>query len=155
MKHSTRSAFVTVSVLLSVCILAFASNCYADFATPFVEVNNKLGDVSTTQAYVLTLGPQSTNRFMVVVMTDTRQYEVYKATPNQGVVMLEKSQLRAILVLQATAKEGVVKDSLLGREVLLKATIAKAGSWKTLPELEILEVEALPSARPSEPGKKL
>jgi hypothetical protein len=63
------------------------------------------------------------SRFLVIVTTDTMGH----------------------VVLQATAKEEVVKESVLGREVRITARITKAGSATTKPELEILHVEPLKS----------
>ena len=50
------------------------------------------------------------------------------------------------LVLRATAKNGVVKDPLLGRQVKLKAVVTKAGSASGKPELEILHCKAMKQA---------
>jgi hypothetical protein len=97
------------------------SPCDADFATPFVEIHNKPGDVSVAHALVAALGPEIGYRFLVIVMNDQEQP----------------------VVLWATAKQGVIKESLLGREVSIAAMISKAGSATTKPELEILQAEPL------------
>jgi hypothetical protein len=103
------------------CLFVSLSPCFADFATPFVEINNKPGDVSVSHARVAALGPDMGSRFLVIVMNDQGQP----------------------VVLWATAKQGVLKESLLGREISIKAVITKAGSATTKPEIEILQTEPL------------
>jgi hypothetical protein len=102
-------------------LLTWLPSCHADFATPFVEINNRVGDVSTSHGYVMTSGSEINPRFFVMVMSDTMQP----------------------VVLWATAKQGVVKESLLGREIVIKAVVTKAGSRTTKPELEILSTKPL------------
>ena len=105
-------------------LLTALSPCRADFATPFVEINNKMGDVSSAHGYVVAMGPEMDPQYLwVIVRTDTFEH----------------------VVLRAAAKDGVVKESLLGRWVIIKAVITKAGvktgAGRTRPELEILSVE--------------
>jgi hypothetical protein len=107
-------------------ILVGLAPCRADFATPFVGINNKVGDVGMTHGYVVIEGPA---RFLVIVITDSMNH----------------------VVLRATAEKGVVKDSVLGREVRIKASVAKAKTPGANPELKILAVEELKcKARPLE-----
>jgi hypothetical protein len=115
-----RTKFVCQCVFLG-CLLGSLSACFADFATPFVEIHNKPGDVSVSHARVAALGPEMGSTFLVIVMNDQTQP----------------------VVLWATAKKGVLKESLLGREVSIKAVITKAGSVTTKPEIEILQAEPL------------
>jgi hypothetical protein len=103
------------------CLFMWLSPCYADFATPFVGIHNKPGDVSVTHARVVALGPELDSRFLVIVMNDQMQP----------------------VVLWSTAKQGVLNESLLGREIIIKAKVTKAGSATTKPALEILHAERL------------
>ena len=104
-------------------ILVGLAPCRADFATPFVEIHNKVGDVGMTHGYVVVEGPA---RFLVIVMTDSMNH----------------------VVLRATAEKGVVKDSVLGREVRIKASVTKAKTPNVNPELKILSVEGLKCEAP-------
>ena len=115
-----RKNFVSYFVFFG-CFFISLSPCVADFATPFVEINNKIGDVSVTHAHVAALGPDMGSRFLVIVMSDQMQF----------------------VVLRATAKQGVVKESLLGREISIRAKVTKTRSATNKPELEILHVELL------------
>ena len=116
--------------LVSLCCWLFASvllcltPCHADLATPFVEINKNVGDVSESYGYIVVLGPEMNTQFLVIVRTDMCKH----------------------LVLSATAKNGVVKEPLLGRQVKLKAVVTKAGSASSKPELEILHCEPMKQA---------
>lgn len=107
--------------LLFACILICLSPCKADFATPFVGVNNEVGDISVTHARVVALGPNIESTFLVIVMNDEIQP----------------------VVLWAKAKKGVIKESLLGREIRIKAVITKCGTESAKPEIEILQANPL------------
>ena len=115
-----RTKFVSYFVFFG-CFFISLSPCVADFGTPFVEIDNKIGDVSVSHARVVALGPDMRSRFLVIVMND---------------------QCKPV-VLWATAKSGVVKESLLGREIRIRAKVTKARSATNKPELEILHVELL------------
>ena len=104
-------------------ILVGPAPCRADFATPFVVNHNKVGDVGRTHGYVVVEGPA---RFLVIVRTDSKNY----------------------VVLRATAEKGVVKDSVLGREVWIKASVTKAQTRNLNPELKILSVKGLKCVAP-------
>ena len=93
----------------------------ADLATPFVDTGNKKGDVSVTHGFVVALGPEIGERFMVIIIDDGEQP----------------------VVLWATAKKGIIKESLLGREVLVKARISKEATARAKPQLEILQATPL------------
>lgn len=116
------------SLLLLVCLLLGISPCNADFATPFAESHNKLGEVSTAGGYLVAM---DSSRFLVLVGTDTLDH----------------------VVLNATAGKGVVGESLLGRVVKITARITKAGSTGIRPELEILRVDPVNSGAASPPDK--
>jgi general secretion pathway protein G len=98
----------------------------ADFATPFVEINNKVGDVSEAHGYVVALGHEVENcdYYLVVVTTDTREH----------------------VVLDATADKNVVKEALLGRPVLIKAKVVDRTqdprTKRVLPKLHILSLKS-------------
>lgn len=97
------------------------SACFADFATPFVDVNNELGDISEARARVAALGPTMASPFLVIIMNDELQP----------------------VVLWAKAKKGVIRQSLLGREIRIKAVITKTGTASANPEVEILQAKPL------------
>ena len=99
------------------------SPCFADFATPFVEIKNKPGDIADTRARVVALGPNIGSQFLVIVMNDQEQP----------------------VVLWATAKKGILDDSVLGREVQIKAKVTRAGTATSPPEIEILRTDLLKS----------
>lgn len=86
-----------------------------------MEVQNKPGNIPVSQTRVAAPGPEMGLRFPVIVMND----------PMQPVVP------------RATAKEGVLNESLLGREAGIKAVISKAGSASSKPEIELLQAEPL------------
>ena len=94
-------------ILISMFILGSGAlvprHALADFATPFVEINNKVGDVSEGHGYVVALGHkvESCKHFLVVVTTDCEEH----------------------IVLEATADNNVVKEPLLGRPVIIKAEV--------------------------------
>jgi hypothetical protein len=73
----------------------------ADFATPFADINNEVGDISEGHGYVVALGHENAKHFLVIVMTDTLEH----------------------VVVRATADEGVVKEPLLGRPAIIKAEV--------------------------------
>ncbi len=118
------AAFITLSSL----------SARADFSTPFIEPpGNKVGDESTSHAYILIVGPPEAvgPDYRVVVLTDTEEY----------------------LAIPARAKKGVVSDALLGREVKVRAKILQQGSGKNgRPEIEILSVEPLGPPQPAKAG---
>jgi hypothetical protein len=91
-------------VLVMVAGLAMAWQVVrGDFATPFVEVNNKVGNVSEAHGYVL-VPDGDDGPFTVLVTTDTMQY----------------------VALAATAEKGVVPAELIGRWAIIKAEVVKA-----------------------------
>ncbi len=121
-----------LGVLLSGLVFSLASMLRADSATPFLEINNQAGDVSTVHAYVAEITPPSGSRpgsYAVIVLDDTRR-------PN---------------AMTATAGAGVVPAALLGREVTVRARVVTAGRTSSPPlaghppALEILLVAPLTS----------
>ena len=90
---------------LTLCSIALCVGVsLADFATPFVEINSQVGDVSQAHAFIATLGPLVSNaqeHYLVIVPTDSGEY----------------------VVIDAIAKKGIVKGALLGREIVLKAEV--------------------------------
>ena len=90
---------------LTLCSIALCVGIsLADFPTPFVEVNNQVGDVSQAHAFIVTLGPLASKtheHYLVVVPTDFGEY----------------------VVIDAIAKKEIVKETLLGREIVLEAEV--------------------------------
>lgn len=108
----------------SFALLAFLVSlqaCLADLATPFVDIDNKLGDTSISHARVAALGPKMESPFLVILINDEEQP----------------------VVLWAAAKRGVLKESLLGREIIIKGVVTKAGTASRKPEIEILQAKPL------------
>jgi hypothetical protein len=112
----------------------FATPAFADWATPFVEINNKLGDVSESHAYVVALGAdvETCDHYLVVVTTDCMEH----------------------IVIRATAEPGVVKESLLGRPVLVRGKVVErkedSETGRVSVELQILEMKPIPSPESEE-----
>jgi hypothetical protein len=99
----------------------------ADLATPFVEVNNQVGDISEAHGWVVASGStlEESDSFLVIVLTDTMDH----------------------VVLRAAAAKGLVREFVLGRWVLVKAEVAERyGDPRTDPskiKLKILSVETI------------
>ena len=72
---------VYVTIFLVVTLL-FNNVVEADFATPFMEISNKVGDISEAHGYVVSLNPdiEKSTRFLVIIGTDRKQHVVIKAT---------------------------------------------------------------------------
>ena len=85
--------------------LVLVRHALADRATPFVETTRKVGDVSESYGYVVAQRPkvEECKHYLVIVGTDTMQH----------------------VVIRATAKKGMVKESLLGRPVMIKAEVTE------------------------------
>jgi hypothetical protein len=118
--------WVYVTVLWAA-ILLFTNVSKADFATPFTEINNKVGDISEAHGYVAAKDPNAEDGtyFWVMVMDDCGRR----------------------VVINATAKKNVVTRSLLDKEVTIKAKVVSrkknAKTQKMEIELEILSVRPL------------
>jgi len=115
----------TVTTILILWVGLFGGTiALADFATPFMEINNKVGDVSEAHGYVVALSHEveSCDHYLVVVTTDTMEHRV----------------------LDATADKNVVKEALLGRPVMIKAKVVDRTqdpqTKRVLPKLRILSV---------------
>ena len=80
--------WVYVTILLAA-ILLLTNVLEADFATPFVEVNNKVGDISEVYGYVIALSPniEKCTHFLVIVTTDCMQHVVINATAKRGLIV--------------------------------------------------------------------
>jgi hypothetical protein len=104
-------------------ILLLSTAALADFATPFVETKNKVGDVSEGHGYVLAGDSDDGPAFLVMVTSDTQQH----------------------LTILARAEKGIVPADLIGRPVVIRAEVVKAagktGSAAGM-ELKILEVKS-------------
>ena len=112
------SRSIILILLFGAAILLRVSTVQADFATPFVDTHNKVGDVSEAPGFVVNLGTDDEPRFMVLVLTDTMSFHQ----------------------IGATADRGVVSPSMLGRQVIIKAEVIKpVDGWAT-PSLKILNV---------------
>lgn len=105
-------------------ILFFTNVSEADFATPFVEINNKVGDISEAHGYVVALSrnAEGCTSFLVIVATDEEQH----------------------VVINATARRKLITRAFIGRPVTIRAKIIKRSenskNNKTEIELEILSV---------------
>lgn len=96
--------WLMMAIFLSIAsTVFFASRAVADFATPFRETTTKVGDVSEEGGYVVALGHEvaDCNDYLVIVRNDNMQY----------------------VTIEATADKKVVKESLLGRPVIIKAQV--------------------------------
>ncbi len=108
-------------------IFSISQIARADSATPFVEVNNQVGDVSEAHGWVVASGSklEESDSFLVIVTTDTMKH----------------------VVIRATAEKGVIRESVLGRWVLVKAEVVERyGDPRTDPskiKLKILAVETI------------
>ena len=113
------------TAILILGVVCFISAARADFATPFVEINNKVGDVSTAHGYIVSLGDENAKHFLVIVETDTAEYDT----------------------IRATAAAGIVPAQTLGRHVIVKAKVTDRREHqdrRVTVELEILEVTLPP-----------
>lgn len=122
-RRSWKIGGVSVAAILVVTTLLVIGVARADFATPFVEIQNKVGDISEGHGYVVaTSNDKEPAGFLVIVLTDTMEH----------------------VVIRAKADPGTVKPSLLGRPVIVKAKITKrveaSGSKPPRVELKILNV---------------
>ena len=85
--------------------IAVQSACLADFATPFVEINNQKGEVSESYGYLVAVDSDPGTNYLAIVTTDTLQH----------------------IVLHATARPRVVEPSDLGRWIRFEAQITQTG----------------------------
>ena len=90
-----------VGALILGAALSAGTLALADYAAPFLEINNKIGDVSEAHGYVVATGHEDSTHFLVIVRTDTMEH----------------------IAIRATAGKDVVKESLLGRPVIIKAEV--------------------------------
>jgi hypothetical protein len=111
-------------IIFFAAILLFTNVLKADFATPFVEVNNKIGDISEASGYVISLDPniEECTNFLVIVLNDCMEY----------------------VSIKATATKKLITQSLLGRPVIIKAKVINRyedpKTKKVTIKLEILSV---------------
>ena len=54
--HRIHKGTILKAILL-VCLFAIPAVCPADFATPFVEINNQAGEVSESFGYLASMNP--------------------------------------------------------------------------------------------------
>jgi hypothetical protein len=132
-KNQKAQRGISKSILFMVSILAAAffvqNSARADLATPFVEMNNQVGDISEAHGWVVTLGSklEDSKYFYVIVNTDTMDQ----------------------VVIGATAEKGVVKESLLGRWVIIKAQVTSLSDAPRLTHANIqLKILSVKSAEP-------
>jgi hypothetical protein len=117
------------AVAMVMMILSLASPAvHGDFATPFMEINNKVGDVSTAHCYIVAISHSFFPVHLVIVDTDTSEHVVIKAT---------------------VARE-IVKTDLLGRPVIVKAQTVAPTKSNYHTTLKILSME--PWGRPKDAG---
>lgn len=108
-------------VLLAACIGFFpALSARADFATPFIEINNKLGDVSEAQGWIVNFLDDTAPWYLIVVAGDTGQF----------------------YVLRAKAEPGIVPKELVGRSSIIKAEIVRPTTQGRQGQVKILGVRA-------------
>ncbi|MBN2703490.1 MAG: hypothetical protein JXR23_04690 [Pontiellaceae bacterium] len=108
----------SIKAALGVSFVIFQSVCTADFATPFVEINNRDGDVSECFGYLSATEADLGTNFMVIVTTDCMEP----------------------VVLDAVAQPGLVTPSDVGRWVQFTAEIIRSGSEEAGPLLNILRI---------------
>ncbi|NLX24438.1 MAG: hypothetical protein GXY61_00540 [Lentisphaerae bacterium] len=106
--------------------IAVQSACLADFATPFVEINNQKGEVSESYGYLVAVDSDPGTNYLAIVTTDTLQH----------------------IVLHATARPRVVEPSDLGRWIRFEAQITQTGNADNPPRLEILRTSEAKKAHP-------
>jgi hypothetical protein len=100
------------------------SPVHADWATPFTDIHNQVGDVSTAHGYVVALSHRENSKhYLVIVTTDTMEY----------------------VVIRATAEKNVVPPDFLGCQVIVEGKVTKRDedekTHQVTVELEILSVE--------------
>ena len=116
-------------VILTLTMIALAPPAvHGDFATPFVEINNEVGDVSKAHCYVVAISHDFFPVHLVIVGTDTSEHVVIKAT---------------------VARE-IVKTDLLGRPVIIKAETVTPTRSNYHTKLKILSME--PWGKPKDDG---
>lgn len=131
-KNKVRQRKWLYVTIFSAAILLFTNVLEADFATPFVGINNKVGDISESYGYVVALDPNigECTYFLVIVINDREQY----------------------VVINATAKKKLITQSLLGRQVIIKAKVVSRNEDSKTKKVEI-KLEIL-SVRPLEKQKR-
>ena len=117
----------TFFVILIFAGLFFVSqSARADSTTPFLGINNQYGDISEARGFIVALSDDVENCkvFRVIVRTDKME----------------------LVMINAQADKGVVKESMVGREVFVKAKVAlRVEKQDTEPyiQLQILSVRPL------------
>jgi hypothetical protein len=98
-----RFSIALAGILIGVAIVFYGRTTQADFATPFVEINNHVGDISEARGFVVArCNPvEECSHFIVIVSTDRLTF----------------------VTIGATAESDVVKNSLVGRPVIIKAEV--------------------------------
>ena len=116
-----------LAVVVVMALVAGLHLARADMATPFVEINNKVGDVSESHGYVLA-NEGDDEHFMVLVRNDSGQF----------------------LAIQATAEKGAVPTGAIGRFAVIKAEVTKASAKREVAgmQLKILGVTVV-KAKPA------
>ena len=125
-KNKVRQRKSVYATIFLAAILLFTNVLEADFATPFVEVNNKVGDISEAYGYVVALSPniEKCTHFLVIVIDD---------------------RMRPV-GFYATAEKKLITQSLLGRPVIIKAKVVSREEYRDKTKdirLEILSVRPL------------
>jgi hypothetical protein len=107
--------------VLIIAAISITQNARADFATPFIEINNNIGDVSDAYGYVVADDNNAAecSAFLVIARTDTMDYVVIKATANKGVVAESMIGRWVIIKAQVTNRQIDPKTNRI-KEVLLK-----------------------------------
>jgi hypothetical protein len=123
-----RSRLIVLAMVVACAIPALVGR--ADYATPFVETNNKVGDVAEVHGYVLA-SDRDDGPLMVLVATDTMDY----------------------VAILAKADKGVVPPERMGRWSIIKAQVVKAptASKALGMELKILGVRSATPATATQP----
>jgi hypothetical protein len=114
--------FLVTAIAITLGWLIALTAARADWATPFAEINNKVGDVSEAHGYVVTTAENEDGPFMVIVTTDTMQSVAILARADKSAVPVER----------------------IGRWSIIKAKVVKAptGNQATDMELQILSVRS-------------
>ena len=105
--NAPRAQWMLKSTLLGILFIAatllIVRDTLADVATPFMEINSKVGDVSEAHGYVVALGHkvEECRHYLVIVTDDCMEH----------------------IVVTSTADKNAVKEPLLGRPAIIRAEV--------------------------------
>ncbi len=126
---------LTIILVLGVTLFVGAL-ALTDFAVPLVEINNKVGNVAEIHGYVVALGHNVEDcKYYLVLVTNDRMEHI---------------------VISATADKNVVKESLLGRPVIIKAQVTdRKEDPKTKRVVVKLKILSIRSSKKQKSFKKI